>query len=187
MGRLTPPLPHLSSLSLRLCSPTQLLFSHFSQVLLLFSLLRLSLFSAFFALVCPSVYCLRWSVHGSRRDDKQLKCCRVKRCVFSVLFLQSHFYLWISSSLGCLTSSPLDVCLSLLCFSVFSKTELWIFRRLPKKRKYLCISTFFSFPSTVKKKGVLEMGGACLPHVEASWTKTNLVVKWLAFWEELPL
>lgn len=54
-------------------------------------------------------------------------------------------------------------------------------------KEYLCISTFFSFPSTVEKKGVLKMGGACLPHVEASWTKTNVVVKWLAFWEELPL
>lgn len=51
-GRLTPPLPRLSSLSLRLCSPTQLFFPHLSQGLLLFSLLCLSLFSALRP--CPS-------------------------------------------------------------------------------------------------------------------------------------
>lgn len=42
-GRLTPPLPRRASLSLHLCSPTQMPFPHLSQGLLLFLLLSLSL------------------------------------------------------------------------------------------------------------------------------------------------
>ena len=92
--------------------------------------------------------------------------------VFSLLFLCSNLIIFYS-----LNSSLPPLCLSvsfLVFISLFlSLTELWIFVRLPQRGNIYVFLNFF-FPS--KPKRGLELGGACLPHVEACWIKTNVIL-----------
>lgn len=69
-------------------------------------------------------------------------------------------------------------CLSLTFSLILSLTELWIFIRLPQRGNiYVLLHFFLSFQALKKKekRRGLELGGACLPHVEACWTKTNVM------------
>lgn len=84
---------------------------------------------------------------------------------FLLLDITPHSPLCLSV---CLSVHP---SLSFLFVSVSLSNRPLDFCKTSTKRKYLCISNFFH----IKKRG-LELGGACLPHVEACWTKTNMIL-----------
>lgn len=135
--------------------------------------------SLLYVLVWPSEQLLRGQIHGSRRVDKQAEVLQSEELcfLFALPLLQPHYFVLLEITLHSLLW--LSVCLSvsfLVFVSLFLRQrELWIFCRASTKRKYLCISKFFLSFQTKKKRG-LELGGACLPHVEACWTKTNVIL-----------
>lgn len=104
------------------------------------------------------------------RKDKQ--CCRERCFLLALPLLQSHYFQLVERSLHFPTVS---VCLVPCdCLSVSLSNRALDLCQTSTKRKYLCISTFFFFPSKPNKNRGLELGGVCLPHVEACWTKTNM-------------
>lgn len=86
-GRLTPPLPRRASLSLHLCSPTQMPFPHLSQGLLLFLLLSLSL-SLFKFLFGPQRNF--WGDGSMAGKELPNSSSVAERGVFSFLYLYSN-------------------------------------------------------------------------------------------------
>lgn len=153
-----------------LCSPTQLPVFSSPQ----------PRFACFFSLLCLSL-CLALSVTSGMTDPWQGKSWQtagVLQTEVFVLYLHCKSYIFYPLDLTIRSLLSLFLCLSLTLSLILSLTELWIFIRLPQRGNiYVLLHFFLSFQALKKKekRRGLELGGACLPHVEACWTKTNVM------------
>lgn len=153
-----------------LCSPTQLPVFSSPQ----------PRFACFFSLLCLSL-CLALSVTSGMTDpwqEKSWQTAGVLQTEVFVLYLRCKSYIFYPLDLTIRSLLSLFLCLSLTLSLILSLTELWIFIRLPQRGNiYVLLHFFLSFQALKKKekRRGLELGGACLPHVEACWTKTNVM------------
>lgn len=153
-----------------LCSPTQLPVFSSPQ----------PRFACFFSLLCLSL-CLALSVTSGMTDpwqEKSWQTAGVLQTEVFVLYLHCKSYIFYPLDLTIRSLLSLFLCLSLTLSLILSLTELWIFIRLPQRGNiYVLLHFFLSFQALKKKekRRGLELGGACLPHVEACWTKTNVM------------
>lgn len=154
-----------------LCSPTQLPVFSSPQ----------PRFACFFSLLCLSL-CLALSVTSGMTDpwqEKSWQTAGVLQTEVFVLYLHCKSYIFYPLDLTIRSLLSLFL-LPLFDFVSDSLTNRALdFYKTSTKRKYLCIAAFFSLLPSLKKKKEkrrgLELGGACLPHVEACWTKTNVM------------